>query len=165
MEKIKQYIQNAGSGAALPTETLLRAFNSIFATRCLAAGAFTIPAGVTPVTASTVTVALIDGKVVTIAASTTTPAWTTAMSVAANSFLVVLTTVNAAGTMTNYVSNSPTAAAGLVFPIIPANEVVVGGMYLAPTATFTGGTTNLNAANINAVALNAVGAGHPTNLF
>ena len=164
MERIKQLIQNTGMNA-VPPETLQRAFNALHANMCLASGAFTIPAAVTPVTAATAVVATLGGKVVTIAASTATPTWTTAMSVAANSFLVVLTTVNAAGTMTNYVSNSPTTAAGLVFPVIPLNEVVIGGMYLAPTATFTGGTTLLNAVNVNAVALSAVGAVHPTNVF
>jgi hypothetical protein len=163
MEKIKQFIVNAGY--QMNPETVLRAFNSLFARQIIAAGSFTIPAGITPATAATVTVALIDGKVVTVAASAATPAWTTAMNAAANTFLVVLTTVNLAGTLTNYVSNNPALASGLVFPIIPANEVVIGGIFLAPTATFTGGTTLLNAVNVNAVAISAVGPTHPTNLF
>jgi hypothetical protein len=77
----------------------------------------------------------------------------------------VLCTVNKAGTLTNYISNNPSSAGGLIYPTIPANECVVGGIYLAPTVTFTGGTTLLNAANVNAVAISAVGAVYPTNAF
>ena len=164
MEIIRQLIANCGP-AGVPTETLLRAFNSLFNRECIAAGAFTTGGTVTPSTAATTTVAVINGQTVTIAASTATPTWTTAMSIAANSFLVVLTTVKAGGTMTNYLSNNPTSVGSLVYPVIPANEAVVGGIFLAPTVTFTGGTTLLNAANVNAVVLSAVGGLYPTNAF
>lgn len=71
-------------------------------------------------------------------------------------------TIDSTGTQRSYVSAGTNAAtrAGLTFPnpLPGPNEVVVGAIEVAPSgATFTPGTTNLNAANINATVFNFTG--------
>lgn len=71
-------------------------------------------------------------------------------------------TIDSTGTQRSYVSAGTNSAtrAGLTFPnpLPGPNEVVVGAIEVAPSGTtFTPGTTNLNAANVNATVFNFTG--------
>jgi hypothetical protein len=65
-------------------------------------------------------------------------------------------TVDVAGTTASRFMNQGTTLALMTWPVIPASETVVGWVRLNPTtAAFIGGTTLLDAANTNAVYVNA----------
>jgi len=92
-------------------------------------------------------VAKVNGTLVRIAAADL-PALTTAASLASGDKNVVLFVTDNAGTVTNLYGTKSTTYAGIVFPTVANTLTVLGGIVITAAATFTGGTTALDAANI-----------------
>ncbi len=86
----------------------------------------------------------------------------------------LLLSVDVAGNLYTYVSSitaSPTSQAaalnGLVWPWVPETQTVIGAIVVSSSAAntaFTGGTTNLDAANIAATYINTTGPFFPAQL-
>jgi hypothetical protein len=92
-------------------------------------------------------VAFVDGTKIRIAAQDM-PALTTAASLASGEKNVVVFVVNSAGTISALTGTKSTTANGVLWPVVAANQTVIGGVYIEAAATFTGGTTALDAASI-----------------
>lgn len=91
---------------------------------------------------------MFNGALLRIAAADL-PALTTAASLASGEKNVVLFVTDSAGTVSNLYGTKSTTYAGIVFPSVnPSTYVVLGGAVITAAATFTGGTTALDAANI-----------------
>ena len=89
----------------------------------------------------------VAGTLIRIAAADL-PAITTAASLASGEKNVVLEVTDSAGTVSNLYGTKSTTYAGIVFPKVSAGSVLLGGFVITAAATFTGGTTALDAANI-----------------
>jgi hypothetical protein len=93
-------------------------------------------------------VAKVNGTLVRIAAADL-PALTTAASLANGEKNVVLFVTDSAGTVTNLYGTKSTTYAGIAFPTVDlTTKTLLGGILITAAATFTGGTTALDAANI-----------------
>lgn len=83
---------------------------------------------------------------------------TTANNVANAKFNVIVLSMNASGTVTPTNGTAGDTIGAVVFPAVPANEVVIGFVIINPTGTggFVGGTTELDDATVvpNAVYVN-----------
>jgi hypothetical protein len=89
-----------------------------------------------------------NGTLIRIAAADL-PALTTAASLANGEKNVVVFVTDSAGTVSNLYGTKSTTYAGIVFPTVNQNtQVVLGAALITAGATFTGGTTALDAANI-----------------
>ena len=169
MEKIKQYLLAGGGSALALPETLVRAFNCLFTGQALTSSGWNVGSGLlVPRTGTPVTFVQVNGAVVRLSTNVSAPSLPASFVLTTGQYGAILTTCDSGGTLRNYFSTVVTAAsvtnggtAGLVFPIIPAAEAVIGIVYLAPTTTFTGGTTALDAANVNAVFSSVVGPFYP----
>lgn len=95
-------------------------------------------------------IAKANGTMLVIAAADL-PALTTAASLATGEKNVVVFVTDSAGTVTNLYGTKATTDAAVIFPVVPADKTVVGFAYITAAATFTGGTTALDAANITTV--------------
>lgn len=100
---------------------------------------------------------LVDGAIFTKAA--TDNLWTLAGTVVNATFNVFVLTLKVDGTATARMGTAGATLAAVVFPVIPADEIVVGFVVVNPTGTgnFVGGTTALNDATVvpNAAYVNA----------
>lgn len=106
--------------------------------------------------------ASVNGKLVTIAASTDMPALT-GLTITANSYNVACFFVDSAGTVTAAFGTEATTLAGVKWPVFPENKALVGALVITHSATFTGGTTALDTATT--VYISPVGAFDPTILI
>lgn len=86
---------------------------------------------------------------------------TTANNVANATFNVIVLTADSAGTVTPTNGTAAATLAAVVFPAVPANQVVVGFVIVNPTGTggFVGGTTEFDDGTVtpNAVYIDTVG--------
>lgn len=165
MEKIKQLILAGGPMAMSLPETVLRLFGDLFARQCVSGSGWNVGAGLLVArTGSGVTVVEVNGVTVRLAANTSAPALT-GLNMTTGQHAAVLTTCDAGGTLRNYFSGVAASAAAIQYPTIPVSETVIGIVYLAPTTTFTGGTTALDAANVNATFVSVQGPFYPINAF
>ena len=163
MEKIKQLITAGGSTGQVLPETAFRAFNVLSSTQGVSSSGWNVGAGLLVArTGSAVTYAIVQGKTVSLAANTSAPALT-GFNLTTGQFAAVLTTVDAGGTLRNYFTSIETVLNNLQYPRIPISEAVIGIVYFAPTTTFTGGTTALDAANVNATFASITEAAYPQN--
>ena len=88
------------------------------------------------------------------------PALTPAASLASGEKNIVLFIADSAGTVTNAYGTKSTTYAGIVLPTVnPATHIVLGAAVITAAATFTGGTTALDAANITTEYFDADGLG------
>jgi hypothetical protein len=94
--------------------------------------------------------AIVNGTKVLIAAADL-PALTTAASLASGEKNVVVFVTDAAGTVTNLYGTKATTDAAVLWPVVPADKTVIGFAYITAAATFTGGTTALDATNITTI--------------
>lgn len=102
---------------------------------------------------------VINGIIVRIAAADL-PALTTAASLATGEKNIVLFLSNVSGTTSIVFGTKSTTYAGIVLPSVnPATHVVLGGILITAAATFTGGTTALDATDITAEYFDADGLG------
>lgn len=110
--------------------------------------------------------AMIDG--VLVKKTTAELTLTTAHSVTADLFNVLVVTMVAGGTVTVTAGTAGATLAAVVFPSIPADSVCLGFVILNPTGTgdFVGGTTALDDATVvpNAVFISAPGPLYPNAL-
>jgi hypothetical protein len=98
-----------------------------------------------------------NGTLIRIAAADM-PALTTAASLATGEKNVVVFVTDSAGTVSNLYGTKSTTYAGIVFPTVNQNtQVVLGALVITAAATFTGGTTALDAANITSEFFDADG--------
>lgn len=95
-------------------------------------------------------IAIVNGTKVVVAAADL-PALTTAASLASGEKNVVVFVTDNAGTVTNLYGTKSTTDAGVIWPVVPLDKTVIGFVYITAAATFTGGTTALDAANITSV--------------
>ena len=101
----------------------------------------------------------INGVLVRIAAADL-PALTTATSLASGEKNIVLFVSNNSGTTSVLFGTKSTSYAGIVIPTFnPAQYVLLGGILITAAATFTGGTTALDATDITAEYFDAEGLG------
>lgn len=91
---------------------------------------------------------MIDGVIYSKATAELT--LTTAHSVTADLFNVLVVSITAAGTVTVTAGTAGATLAAVVFPTIPAASVVIGFVIINPTGTgnFVGGTTELDDATV-----------------
>ncbi len=108
--------------------------------------------------------ALIDGVLVRKTAAEVALAGTVVNA----TFNVFVISMNASGTLKATMGTAGATLGAVVFPTIPANEVVLGFAIVNPTGTgnFVGGTTDLDDATVvpNAVYVNTVGTFNPNVL-
>jgi hypothetical protein len=104
----------------------------------------------------------VNGRQVTVAASTDMPALT-GLTIAANTFNVACFFIDAAGTVTVAFGTQGGTAAAVVFPDFPVDKALVGFLLITHSSTFTGNTTALDTATT--VYVSPVGAFDPTILF
>lgn len=127
--------------------------NVILSSPSLTAGASTIP------TNSAFWV-IAGGVYMKAGANLTYPALTGA-AVTTGNFGLYWFTIDSAGNPHSYASptNNSSTRAGLLFPspLPSASEAIIGMIEVAPTTTFTPGTTNLNASNVNATVFSIIG--------
>jgi hypothetical protein len=165
MERIRQLIVAGGSTGLTIPETALRLFLDLFARQCVGGSGWNAAAtALVPRTGSTVTVVLVNGVTVRLAANSVAPALT-GFNLTTGQHGAVLTTSDAGGTLRNYFTSPAASAAAIQYPAIPPTEAVIGVTYFAPTVTFTGGTTALDAANVNATFVSVSGPFYPVNSF
>lgn len=104
-------------------------------------------------------IVMFNGALLRIAAADL-PALTTAASLASGEKNIVLFVTDSDGTVTNLYGTKSTTYAGIVIPSVnQAQYVLLGGVVITAAATFTGGTTALDAANITAEYFDADGIG------
>lgn len=123
---------------------------------CLVSPALAIATTTTKVKTAAAIKLLIDGAYVNKAA--TDDAFTLTGTVTNAKFNVFVMTMNAAGTCTARMGTEGATRAAVVWPAIPAGDVIVGFVEINPTGTgnFVGGTTALGDATVvpNAVYVN-----------
>jgi len=173
MEKIKKFLFAGPIGTYKP-EDIFRAVQDLFTRQVIVPGLLVSSAAVTFATTNAIQY-LINGVLYTKAALSAIAVPTaTAWSAVASTFNAAgfLVTLDAAGNVatipTNVVSSlvsANNALAGIVWPTVPDNVVVVGGFVVYTTAAntaFTPGTTNLiGAANIGTITINTTGPFYP----
>lgn len=165
MEKIKQMLAAGGAQGLTMPEHVARVFASLFSTQAVSSSGWNVGTGLLVArTGSAVTVVEVNGITVRLAANTSAPALT-GLNLTTGQHAAVMTTCDSAGTLRNYVSNVAASAGAISYPPIPGDQAVIGIVYLAPTTTFTGGTTALDAANVNALFVSVVGPFYPINTF
>ena len=89
--------------------------------------------------------ASVKGSLVKIAAGTAMPALT-GIVITAGNFNVVCFYVDGAGTVTAAAGTQAATLGGVVFPMPPAGQALVGFLIITYASTFTGGTTPLDTA-------------------
>lgn len=165
MEKIKQMLAVGGAHGLTNPEHVARVFASLFSTQAVSSSGWNVGTGLlVPRTGSAVTVVEVNGVTVRLAANTSAPALT-GFNLTNGQHGAVITTCDSAGTLRNYFSNAAASAGTISYPPIPPSEAPIGIVYFAPTVTFTGGTTALDAANVNALFVSVVGPFYPINVF
>ena len=126
-------------------------------------------AGASPLAMTTAAYyATVKGKLVTIAASVDMPSLTGAAAIVSpNITNVYLYFVDTAGTVTMTAGTPAATLAGVIFPTFPEGNALVGFILvtMAAAATFTPGTTNLDAANTTVVYFSPIGPFDPTVLI
>lgn len=156
-----------------------KAFENLFRTQPLNSGNLRIQGGSGAATWQTQNAVLymVNGVLCSLAAQSTQAVPTAiTWSAVANTFQAgaFLITVDAAGTVntipTNVGSGASAAVAlgNIVWPLVPAGQVVIGLVVIANAAAnvaFTGGTTNLDATNITTTFINFVDALYPSAPF
>lgn len=176
MEKIKKFLMAGQPGAAKP-EDIFRAVQDLFARQCLGSAALAINGAAGPTWKMTNAAALpylINGTLLTKTAATaqavpTAVSWAAVASTYnAGGFLIALDNAGNIVTFpTNITSTTTSAAAALaaiVWPVVPDTYCVIGAIVINNTAAntaFTGGTTNLDAANIGVNYINVTGPFYP----
>lgn len=108
--------------------------------------------------------ASVQGSLVKIAASTDLPALT-GFNVSANDFNVACFYVDGSGTVTMLAGTQGATLGKVTFPIPPQSKALVGFIIVTSTGTFTGGTTNLDAAGVTVVYVNPLGGFDPSALI
>ncbi len=106
--------------------------------------------------------ALVNGRLVTIAANTDMPALT-GLNITANRFNVACFFVNQAGTVTVRFGTEAAAIGNVKFPDYPADAAPVGFALITHSSAFTGGTTALDTATT--VYFSPTGAYDPSFIF
>lgn len=97
-------------------------------------------------TGASVTYLVVDGALVSIAASTDMPALT-GISISANRFNVVCFFVDKSGTTSAVAGAEGAAIANVVWPVFPSKKALIGALLITNGASvFTGGTTPLDTA-------------------
>ena len=162
MEKIKLYLNAGGSGSPQP-ESLTRAFNDLYSRQCLTSAGLAVGTTTTKFKLGNATYAVVGGTTVLVA-SADGPALTgyNLTSGQAGGFVV---TVDSAGTIYALGITAAASIGGIVYPAVPVGQAVVGLALINTTnaATFTGGTTLMNASNVTYV--NVIGPFYPNNVF
>lgn len=161
MERIKQLFTAAGAFALV--ETVLRAFNDLFSRQCLSSAGLAVGTTTTKFKLGNAIYVAING-VTQLVASADGPVLTgyNLTSAQVGGFVVTVDT----GGVINALPIQPAAALnGIGYPVVPPTQAVVGLVLINTTnaATFTGGTTLMNASNVAYV--NIVGPFNPTNAF
>jgi hypothetical protein len=107
---------------------------------------------------------LVNGVLLTIALNVDMPALSGGNIVSPNTVNVYCYFVDSAGTVTAASGTPATTLAGVVFPPFPVNKTLLGFLIvtMAAAATFTAGTTNLDAANTTVVYCSPTGAFDPS---
>lgn len=101
-------------------------------------------------TGAAATLCIVNGILVNIPAATAVPALVG--TVLQNNFGGWAVFVDQSGTLTSPFMNQGATLAAMTFPQFPMQKAFLGFIYVNPTtANFVGGTTNLDAANTNAV--------------
>ena len=162
---IQQFLSSIGSGTdrSVLSNLLLFIATRINSVATATAG-LVIAAGASPLarTGTTAFRGTVNGRQVTIAASTNLPALT-GLTIAANRFNVACFFIDAAGAVTVAFGTEGATAAAVVFPDFLVNRCLVGFLLITHSATFTGNTTALDTATT--VFVSPVGAFDPTILF
>jgi hypothetical protein len=146
----------AGTAVALGTQTPAGGYNVIKAqtsdNAVLTSGGLAIKTAGSAVvkTASTVQ-AVVDGTAVTLAAGDMDALVGT---ITAGKYNVFCFTVDDAGAVTTTMGTAGDTAADVVFPAVPAGEVMIGYVLITHTSNFVGGTTALDATGVTATYVN-----------
>ena len=165
MEKIKQMLVAGGAHGLTNPEHMARVLASLFSAQAISSSGWNVGAGLlVPRTGSAATIVEVNGITVRLAANTSAPALT-GFNLTNGQHGAVMTTCDASGTLRNYFTNAAANAASISYPPIPGDQAVIGIVYFAPTVTFTGGTTALDAANVNALFVSVLGPFYPINTF
>jgi hypothetical protein len=157
---------------------LLKLFESLFNTQNLVSPALAIKAGgSSPQFQTGAFTYLINGQLyqkAAVAANSVPAALSWPGTAGLYNAGAVLLSVDAAGNLYTNVSNVTASAAsqaaamnGIVWPWIPETQTVIGGFIVSTSAAntaFTGGTTNLDAANIAVAYFNTTGPFFPSQL-
>lgn len=159
---IRQWLEGvAGETTRKAIRVPLDAIGSRLSCQALNSAALEINAGggfVPQIGSSTTFRALVQGHLVTIAAGTDMPAFTTAITAA--SFNVVCFFVDGAGTVTSLSGVEGTTAALVKFPNFPTDKALIGFILITYASAFTGGSTALDTATT--VYVSPVGAVDPS---
>lgn len=147
--------------------SLLKVFKAIgdrLSCQPLASAGLVIKAGTSALakTGATAYHGTVQGKLVTIAASTDMPALT-GLVITANSYNVACFFIDTASTVTMLYGTEATTRAAVKFPEFPEGKTLVGFLIITHSATFTGGTTALDTATTQYVS--PVGAFDPNILL
>ena len=112
-------------------------------------------------TGASITYLIVEGKPISIAASTDMPALTG--TVATNTVCPYVFTVDKSGTAYVHKGTAGATLAASRFPELAANRAIIGVVIIAPTVgTFTGGTSALDSTAANAVYISPIGAWDPS---
>lgn len=157
--------------------SLAKIFENLFNTQCLGSAVLAINAGSAAtwkMTNGSALPYLINGVSFSKAAATaqavpTAITWAAVASTFnAGGFLIGLDSAGAVSTYPTNVTSAASAAAalaGIVWPAVPDNVCVIGGVIVTNSAAntaFTGATTALDAANISTLYFNTTGPFFPT---
>lgn len=162
---IKQYLTGVADPGA--RAALFQIFESVGrAASCvaLASAGLVIKAGggVLAKTGATAYYAIVNGRIVTIAASTDMPALT-GLNITANRFNVACFFINAAGTVSVLFGTEGASIGAVKWPDFPVDRALVGILLITHSSTFTGNTTPLDTATT--VYLSPVGSVDPGLIF
>lgn len=126
---------------------LLRALGHGLSTRATAGAGLVIKAGASALakTGATAYHAIVDGRMVTIAAATDMPALT-GLDLASGEFNVACFFIDVDSTVSVAFGTKGTSRAAVKFPPFPEKKALVGYLIITHNATFTGGTTALDTA-------------------
>lgn len=151
----KTVLPQAGQ-AADQTDRSLANIQASLADFCFISPALAIATTTTKVKTAATVYGMIDGALVTKAA--TDNFWTLAGTVTNAKYNVFVLMIDASGNAVAAMGTEASSLAGVVFPVVPANKIVLGFVVIHPTGTgdFVGGTTALSDGTVvpNAVYVN-----------
>jgi len=156
LTKQKQYL--AGADDKATANAITKAIQWIFKNQVLASFGLNFGAGLTVGRTNTAAAswAVVNGIPVKVAASSALPALT-GLNLVSGQRAVVSYFVDTSGVITASQGNVATSNSSLIFPAPPNPDTVcIGYLIVEAAATFTGGTTALDAANITSTFISQI---------
>lgn len=164
-QEIAQRLRSlASSRDAIVLEPILQAIVERIQCQVLTSAGLQIVAATSPLARNgTAYHALVGGQIVRVAVNTNIAALTGFNGAVANQRNAGIVVVNRAGAQSVLAGRESSTLLGITLPQIPQNVAPVGLIIVetAGGATFTGGTTALDAANVTVTYINVMGAFDP----